>query len=101
MLLEFSVVPIGGDVSLSAQVAKALDIIDSSGLSYRLGPMGTAIEGEWDEVMDVVKRCHEELLAASPRVLTKITIDDRPEKEGGRLLAKIRSVEEKLGRKLK
>ena len=49
MLAEFSIVPIGKDVSLSKYVAKSLDIIDKSGIEYRMNPMGTVVEGEWDE----------------------------------------------------
>jgi uncharacterized protein (TIGR00106 family) len=100
MLVQFSIVPLGAGESISGQVAKILDLVDGSGLSYRLTPMGTIVEGEWDEVMALVGKCHREALKGAPRVLTTITIDDRPGKPD-RITEKVRSVEVKLGRALK
>ena len=100
MLVQFSVVPLGKGESISAQVAKILDLVDGSGLAYRLTPMGTIVEGEWDEVMALVGTCHREALKGAPRALTTITIDDRPGK-ADRITEKVRSVEAKLGRALK
>ena len=57
VLLEFSMYPLDKGESLSAYVARSLDIIEKSGLEYRLNPMGTVIEGEWDDVLEVIKRC--------------------------------------------
>ena len=57
ILLEFSMTPLTKGESVSKYVARSLDIIDKSGLEYRLNPMGTVIEGEWDEVFDVVRKC--------------------------------------------
>ena len=57
LLIELSMSPMDQGPSVSKWVARALEIIDRSGLDYRLGPMGTCIEGEWDEVMAVVRRC--------------------------------------------
>ena len=50
IVCEFSVVPLGAGESLSEQVAKCLKIVQESGLPYQLTPMGTILEGEWDEV---------------------------------------------------
>jgi uncharacterized protein (TIGR00106 family) len=100
MLVQFSVVPLGRGESIGAQVAKILDLVDGSGLAYRLTPMGTIVEGEWDEVMALVGKCHREALKDAPRALTTITIDDRPGK-ADRITEKVRSVEAKLGRVLK
>ena len=100
MLVQFSVVPLGRGESISAQVAKILDLVDGSGLAYRLTPMGTIVEGEWDEVMALVGKCHREALKGAPRALTTITIDARPGKPA-RITGKVRSVEAKLGRALK
>ena len=58
VLLEFSMSPLGKGESVSKYVARSLDIIDKSGVAYRLNPMGTVLEGEWDEVMAVVKKCY-------------------------------------------
>lgn len=59
VLLEFSMSPLGKGESVGEYVARSLEIIDQSGLDYRLHAMGTVVEGEWDEVFAVVKRCFE------------------------------------------
>ncbi len=100
MLVQFSVVPLGTGESISGQVARILDLVDGSGLSYRLTAMGTIVEGEWDVVMTLIRRCHEEALRGAPRALTTVIIDDRPGKTD-RITEKIRSVETKLGRELR
>lgn len=100
MLAEFSVVPIGKGESVSQYVAECIKLVESSGLEYRLNPMGTVVEGEYDDVMGLVRRCHMRVLELCPRVITTVKIDDR---KGRRNMmdSKIRSVEEKLGKKLK
>jgi uncharacterized protein (TIGR00106 family) len=100
MLIEFSIVPIGTSSSLSAKVAEVLDIVDSSGLPYKLTPMGTIVEGEWNDLMRLVRQCHRKVMQHEERVLTRVIIDDRKGKTG-RISRKIRSVEKKLGRSLK
>ncbi len=100
MLVQFSIVPLGKGESVSEHVAKILKIVDESGLSYRLTPMGTVIEGDWDEVMTLIRTCHLEVLKNSPRLITTITIDDRPGKPD-RITEKIRSVEARLGREVR
>ena len=57
MLLEFSMTPLGKGESVSKYVARSLDIIDRSGLDYRLHAMGTIIEGEPAEVLAVLQQC--------------------------------------------
>ncbi len=100
MLAEFSVVPIGKGESLSPFIAQVLKIVAESGVSYKANPMGTVLEGDWDAVMGVIKKCHDEVMKVSERVLISIKIDDR---KGGeqRIEKKLESVEEKLGMKLK
>lgn len=100
ILLEFSVVPIGKGASISPQVARALKIVSESGVPYKANPMGTVIEGEWDELMALVKKCHAEVMKDAERVVTTITIDDRKGKQD-RLEKKLESLEQKLGMKLK
>ena len=99
MLVEFSVVPIGTGVSISPQIARVLKIVAESGVRYKVNPMGTVLEGEWDTVMGVVRKCHAEVMKDAERVLTTITIDDRKGKEQ-RIEKKLESVEQKLGMKL-
>jgi len=100
MLIELSIVPLGCDVQWADQLAEALKLVDASGLPYVLTPCGTCIEGEWGEVMAVVRRCHELVRQSSPHVLTSIRIEDE---EGGsdQLIRNITAVEEKLGRPLR
>ncbi len=100
MIANFSVVPIGKGNSLSSQVAEVLKIVDESGINYKLHSMGTILEGDWDEILRLIKKCHERTLEDSNRVLTTITIDDRKGKSG-RIVGKIQSVERKLGKELK
>jgi uncharacterized protein (TIGR00106 family) len=100
MIVEFSVVPIGRGEELAGPVARILDLVDKSGLPYQLTAMGTIVEGDWDEVLGLVRRCHEAMRAEAARVLTKITIDDRAA-AAGRITGKIRDVEAILGRELK
>ena len=100
MVVNFTVVPIGKDSSLSAKVAEVLKIISDSGISYKLHSMGTILEGEWDEIMRLIKKCHKKILKDSDRVLTTITIDNRKGRTD-RIAGKVKSVEEKLGKKLK
>jgi len=77
MIAEFSVTPIGAGVSLRKYVTKAVQIVHDSGLKYELNPMGTVVEGKWDEVMAVIKKCNDELLRECRRVSIAIKIDSR------------------------
>ncbi|MCK4739692.1 MAG: MTH1187 family thiamine-binding protein [Deltaproteobacteria bacterium] len=101
MLLEFAVVPVGKGESLGSEVSKVLDIVDESGLTYKVGSMSTVVEGNWDELLELVKKCHNIVRAGGTRVVTTMKIDDRPLKETGRITEKIGSVEAHLGRELK
>ena len=99
VLLEFSMFPTSMGESKSAYVARILDIIDQSGVAYQLTPMGTILEGEWADVMAVVTACFEAMRADCPRIEVALKVDYR-QGEASRLVAKIASVEDKLGRKL-
>ena len=61
IIVDLCIIPIGKGTSLSSYIAECGDIIEKSGLSYQLGPNGTAIEGEWDDVFNVIKKCHDKL----------------------------------------
>lgn len=100
LMIEFSIYPVGQGESMSKEVAKAIDIIDRSGLAYRVGPMGTCIEGEWSEVMEVVRKCYEAMSPATSRLTFNIKGDSRPGKVS-RLDQKVDHVESSLGRTLK
>ena len=100
VLLEFSMSPLDKGESVSKYVAGSLDIIGKSGLDYRVNSMGTVIEGDWDEVFGVVKQCFEKMKEDCNRVITTIKLDYRKGKKN-RLVTKIESIENKLGKKLK
>ena len=99
ILLEFSMSPMDKGESVSPYVSRSLEIISQSGVPYRLGPMGTCLEGDWDQVMGVIKQCFERMSADCSRITCAIKIDYRKGKTG-RLESKIASVEAKLGKKL-
>ncbi len=96
-IVEVSIIPLGtGRPSLSDYVAKAVEVLHGSGLSYEITPMGTIINGDLGEIFRVIKEMHESCFDSEvKRVLTLIKIDDRRDKEvkpGN----KVTSVKEKL-----
>ena len=97
MITMFSIIPVDKGESLSSEVAEAIKLIDQSGLPYQVTAMGTLIEGDWDEVMDLIKRCHLAIRKGSKRVYTRINVDDR-EGATDELTRKVASVEKKVGR---
>ena len=100
LLAEFSMWPMDKGESVGVYVARLLDIIDRSGLPYRLGPLGTCVEGDYDAVMAVVRECHQALAKDCRRIACTIKMDWR-DGHDNMLESKIESVESKLGRKLK
>lgn len=100
VLLEFSMSPLGKGESVGKYVSRSLDIIDKSGVDYRLNPMGTVLEGEWDDVFGVVRKCYERMKNDCGRISCTIKVDYRKGHKG-RLAGKVASVEKKLKRKLK
>lgn len=100
MLAELAIIPLGRGTHLSTEIAAILEVVDASGLPYQLTPAGTCIEGEWDEVMAVVRRCHEKARSISPHVITTLRIDDE---EDGRekLVHNVDAVERKVGHPLR
>ena len=96
MLIAFSVSPLGGESdSVGRAVADAVRVVRESGLPNETTAMFTSIEGEWDEVMDVVKRAVEAVRAHAPRVSLVLKADIRPG-HTGQLRAKVARVEEHL-----
>lgn len=100
LIIELSMSPMDQGASVSKWVARSLEIIDRSGLDYRLGPMGTCIEGEWDDVMGVVRKCWNEMSKYSVRITFSVKGDWRRGARG-RLESKVTRVEKRLGRKLR
>lgn len=100
MLAEFTIFPVGVGTSLSRHVARAIKLVEESGLNHKVGPMGTCVEGSWDQIMALMKRCHDAVIADSERIVMHVYIDDR---KGAKdcLSCKIESVEAKLGHKVR
>jgi uncharacterized protein (TIGR00106 family) len=93
---ELCVIPLGVGVSLSEHIATCERVVREAGLKATLHAFGTNIEGEWDEVMAAIRRCHEELHRAGvPRIHTSLKLGTRTDREQS-LEEKVRSVEKKL-----
>ena len=99
-LMDFSIFPLDKGESLSDYVAKVLNIVDESGLDYRLTPMGTVVEGEWDDLLALLTQCFRTLEKESNRISIQARFDWRRGVQGA-LKKKVRSVEDKVGRSLK
>ena len=99
MLVELAIIPVGGDAHLSDELATALEVVHASGLPYQLTPSGTCIEGEWDEVMSTVRRCHARVREHSSHVVTMIKIEDDGDAHD-KLRRNVTSIEEKVGHPL-
>lgn len=76
MLAEFSIYPMQTE-HLSKDVAKVIETLEGMGLNYHLGPMSTAVEGNWEQLMEAIGRCHHVVGLSHDRVVTTIVIDDR------------------------
>ena len=100
MLVELSINPLGRGTHLSKDLGEILKIIDDSGLPYCLTPSGTCIEGDWDAVMTLVKRCHEQARSLSSHVMTTIRMEDE-EGATDKLNENIEAVERAVGRSLR
>ena len=100
LLAEFSIWPMDKGESVGHYVARGVEIVDRSGLPYKLGPLGTCIEGEYDEVMAVIRDCQKALQSDCRRIACTIKLDWRAG-ASGRLDSKVQSVVMRVGRKLK
>jgi uncharacterized protein (TIGR00106 family) len=98
MLVAISISPSTGDETggVSASVAQAVRVIRESGLPHHTDAMFTTIEGEWDEVMDVVKRAVFTVAETSPRVGLVLKADLRAGHDTGQLTAKVERLEQRL-----
>jgi len=97
MLVAFSVAPLGAGESVAEAVADAVRIVRDSGLPNRTDAMFTTLEGEWDEVMDVVRRATEAVGRHGHRVSLVLKADIRPG-HVGELDGKVERVEAALAR---
>ena len=95
VIIEFSIFPMDKGESLSPYVARALKMIQNSGLPYEMNPMGTCVEGKWSEVMALVDQCFQELEKDCSRINLSLKADYR-KGLSGRMKSKVASVKEKL-----
>lgn len=96
LIMDLSVVPLGVGASVSTYIAECEKIIRASGLKHAMHAYGTNIEGDWDEVMAVVRACHDKVHEmGAPRVTTTIKMGTRTDKDQS-IDDKIRSVNEKM-----
>jgi uncharacterized protein (TIGR00106 family) len=95
MIAAFSITPLGVGESVSDAVAAAVGIVRDSGLPNETNAMFTNIEGDWDTVMEVIRRCVESVAEVAPRVSVVIKIDHRPGVEDA-LTSKVEAVERRL-----
>jgi len=93
-------IPLDKGASFSTYVARLLTLVDESGLDYRLTPMGTVVEGEWDHLLALLTRCFRALEQDSDRINLHVKFDYRKGVSGA-LESKIRSVEAKAARSFK
>ena len=95
MLVAFSVTPLGVGDAVGEYVADAVRVVRGSGLPNHTDAMFTTVEGDWDEVMAVVKRAVDAVAAKAPRVSVILKADIRPGATGA-LTAKMESLERHL-----
>jgi uncharacterized protein (TIGR00106 family) len=95
VIAELAIFPLDKGESLSAYVIRAVEIITKSGLPHAVTPMGTCIEGRWEEVMDVITQCFRAFEKDCNRVYLTLKIDWR-KAEGSRMNQKIASLQSKL-----
>jgi len=96
VIAELCVIPMGSGVSVSSYVAACAKVLEQAGLKTEMHAYGTNIEGEWDEVMDAVKRCHEAVHSMGvPRIFTTMKIGTRTDRDQP-MEEKVESVRKKL-----
>jgi uncharacterized protein (TIGR00106 family) len=101
VLFEFAMFPMDKGESVSEYVSRIITMIDESGASYKLTPMGTVVEVEGiDDALDIIKKAYAVLAPDCGRIYSSVKLDIRKGK-GGRMAQKIESVEKRIGREVK
>jgi uncharacterized protein (TIGR00106 family) len=99
VLAEFSMFPTDKGESVSKYVSQIIAEIDKSGVIYQLTPMGTVLEGTWDEVFGLIGRCFKILEPQANRIYTNIKIDYRKGNET-RMKSKIDKIQSILKKEI-
>jgi uncharacterized protein (TIGR00106 family) len=95
VLADISIVPLGAGDSLSPYIAACQRVFTEAGLESRLHAFGTNVEGEWAQVLDAVRRCHEVVHGmGAPRVTATVKLSTRVDRDQT-LAGKIESVQSK------
>jgi uncharacterized protein (TIGR00106 family) len=76
MIAEFAVFPLGGS-HMSTDVAEAINELEATGLTFSVGPMGTTVEGNCEQVFSAMQRCYERVAKEHERVIMTVTVDGR------------------------
>ncbi|MGH1431946.1 MAG: MTH1187 family thiamine-binding protein [Neptuniibacter sp.] len=96
VMIDICIVPLGVGVSVSEYVTACQKVLQKSGLEHQMHAYGTNVEGEWDEVMAAVKRCHEVVHEmGAPRITTSMRLGTRTDREQT-MDDKIQSVKNRL-----
>lgn len=96
VIVDLCIVPMGVGVSVSKYIVECEKILTAAGLKTHLHAYGTNIEGEWDEVMEAIKECHEQVhTKGAPRITTTIKLGTRTDKDQS-MEDKVESVRKKL-----
>lgn len=96
VMIDICIVPLGVGVSVSEYVTACQKVLQERGLEHKMHAYGTNVEGDWDQVMDAVKRCHEVVHEmGAPRITTSMRMGTRTDRQQS-MADKVQSVEEKL-----
>ena len=99
MLAELSIFPMNvNQVGMNRELAKLAEVLEEGGVAYHIGPVGTSLEGTLDQILDVVRRCHEAVARDHERVITHLTLEDR-QTPSHTLPDRLAAVEKELGRR--
>ena len=96
VLMEFSITPLGEGESVSPYVTRCVKLVAASGLDYELHAMGTIVEGELPELLELLRRSFDEFASDCERITCSAKFDYRAD-AAGRIRSKVASVEAKLG----
>ncbi len=96
MIVAFSLTPLGTGEGVADLVAEAVGVARSSGLPCETNAMFTNLEGDWEEVMGVVKTCVDKMAESAPRISLVLKADIRPSRPRGQLQAKVAAIEHRL-----
>ena len=96
VMIDICIVPLGVGVSVSEYVTACQKVLQERGLEHQMHAYGTNVEGDWDQVMDAVKRCHEVVHEmGAPRITTSMRMGTRTDRQQS-MADKVQSVTDKL-----